>query len=227
MRYWIVFVALCLATLGSAQVSQTASGYLFRLKMEKGESIAFQFDGTISGMGDKPFEWEQGLSLSFRDVERDLATVNANLTALKIGDSRHGPQERHVFTLDRQGRFRNSHESLFQSFQIRYPQSPVRIGTTWQESVPLNIPLYHMPQRGIVSYRMEGIEFVEGKGTAKLFVTVTGSGPNAIQGTGNVWVSIEDGFPVTGKLDLTIKLPQTQTSKDNKLTIEANLSRGG
>ncbi len=189
-RFATVHVLLACAGFSVAQVTNHPDGYLFRLKLHKGEALNFKIPFSIDGLGKNPLNLQFGMKLTVTKMTaKGIATV-------RVGKMDTGnlqlPQfsaAGGTFEVDPLGRVQTQGQMLA-GFCIRFPQDPVPMGGHFLATVPVQSGGFGSGvQNAQATFKLVGFQGVGSHKCAKLTFRVAGNRAPA----GSILVRLSDG----------------------------------
>jgi hypothetical protein len=218
MRIHLVFVALAIAAIGSAQITKNGSGYLFRMKHTPGSTYKFGVVSTLatggSGQGMKfslPMIWK------IVGVSKGIATVDTTVGPITMGKSQAMQSSKNRIKLDNRGRIVGQ-AGAGQQVTPAYPEKAIKVGASWSAGAPIELPMQGQ-KKITATYTFKGVRSVGGKPMAELNVKTSGQAV----GSGTMLILMSDGslFQSKIKMDLQMTSPDGQAAT-YKVTADIN-----
>lgn len=135
MRRLCIAFLLLLSLPAGAQVTKAHGGYLFRLKLTKGERLKYVIPCVIEGMGPTPYRVQLGLSLFVEGVSSGVATVDGKVTTGALSAPGISNQKGQIQVNDR-GQILQQAGSMT-GFCINFPTDPVKVGHSFVAPIPV------------------------------------------------------------------------------------------
>jgi hypothetical protein len=200
--------------LAGAQVTKNGSGYLFRIKFIKGQKITYVMD-TTSAMNGQKVVVKGTMGQTVTAVKGGIGTLKVDVADMKMtlnGKPFQNPtgstaQSMEV-RVDTRGQVQGSASGNART-SIPFPEKAVPLGGTWKNSS--TVPVMGQPVQVVAVYKLVGFQKVGKFNTAKVAVTIKGSGKMKIAGTGTVWVNAADGTLVKNVNQITTPMAVTMT----------------
>jgi hypothetical protein len=195
------------AGVAEAQVTKKGAGYQFRMKFTKGKTTKFKINASVPYPGQpKPITVSSTVVQTVTSVTGNVANISGKVgpTILNGNPMTEEPMTT-TAKIDTLGKpVGNAGGPV--SFTT-YPANPVKVGQTWNSTVPLS---------GIgggnaaATFKFLGMKTMNGKQVADVAVTVNATGQQRASGTGRLLVLASDGLPL--KMDLNLKIIDPQNA---------------
>lgn len=194
----------------SAQVSKHGNAYLFRMKYTKGQTFKYVMKMT-GQMNAQAFAMTMPMTEKVTAVSPagvatmtmamgDMAmTVNGKAMNQKMPAN----MQKVTVEIDSTGHAKGGVGQ--QNTSVALPEKPIPVGGTW--TAKTNAPTgMGQPMEVAATYTLTGFEKVGGFNTAKISVTMSGTGAMTISGKGFLWLNMADGSMVknTTKMSMTM-----------------------
>jgi len=214
---FVVFAAL--ASHAGAQIVKRGNAYLFRMKFVPGTTTKYKVNSTIDGIGSNGQGIKVMLPMSWNvaSVTKGVATINATVGPVTVGKQQMMQPSTTEVKLDSRGRPVDG-ETPGQQLTPAFPQGPVKVGTSWTASMPVQ-GINGQAAKVTATYRFNGIKTVNGKQVADLTVTTSGTAT----GAGTMQLLVSDGSLFTSYLKMKVSL--MNSGKPTSYNITANIVR--
>lgn len=215
----IAGVAMVSALPAASQISKSGSGYLFRMKFVKGQTINYSMSvsSTVPGMA-KPQVVNMPMSMTVTEVNGNVATVRYKM------QSPVGMAKAQDFTvkMDNTGKLVSGNSPTMNGISATLPIKPVPVGGTWTNTTA--VPAGPGGNMDVTNnYKFLGFKTVGGKQAANIQVTMSGKAPSmTIKGSGTMLLLATDGSIFATNLNMNTSLSmkgQKPMSMDMKVAL--------
>jgi hypothetical protein len=189
-RSLIGLALACVSSLATAQITPSGGGFIFRVKLTKGEHIKFRVPVEISGVaGISPgqsIKLNLDLSLYVKSIDKDH-----NAMVHGVVDTHLQPPQAGDLEVSQRGQILNSAQTMM-GFCLLYPKEPVKIGVPFRTSVPVAVAGADLKRSVSTETGIFTLKGFEGKGAARVARLVFRVAGNRAPG-GTILVSMKDG----------------------------------
>lgn len=199
-----------------AQVTAQGGGYLLRFKFVKGQTIKYDVTTSAASPGGKGggMNFNMPVSMKITDVKNGVATIAATTTIPDL-TGKGGKQQSHTETMkmDNRGRAQGAGSNVLQGMQVALPAGPVKIGSSWTESVKNPA----MPGMTVKStYKLVSVQ----SGSANVNVTLSTSGQGMnMTGSGLMKIAVADGWPTSFKMNMKMMMGAGKNAQPMAMTM--------
>ncbi|HWA84084.1 MAG TPA: hypothetical protein VG820_11645 [Fimbriimonadaceae bacterium] len=205
--------------MASAQVTKRGNAYLFRTKYTKGQVITYVMNMKSSARG-QAINVTMPMTQKVVSVTKSgVATVSVSMGKLlmngkPIGTGTPATAQKMTFEADSEGHVKGGGQ---QNTTISLPAKPIPVGGTWTATT--NAPTgMGQAMQVTATYKLIGFERKDGFQTAKVSVTMSGSGQMAISGSGTMWLNMADGSMVRDTMKMSMSMGSMQMPMDISIT---------
>jgi hypothetical protein len=194
-----------LAASAHAQVSQSAKGYLFRMKFSKGKTIKYASQVSTS-TGKSVFSVLFPITLTAASVRGDVSDLIVRSGPMSINKKQLGSVTTYRMQVNSRGKVVGGQGATSAGI-TEFPANPVKPGASWDASI--NVAGTSMgggASRVTAHYRFQKVTSYKGKPVAQLGVKVFATGSTRISGDGVSFVSMTDGGVVHSALKLQVSI---------------------
>lgn len=214
-RILISAVGLGLVAGSMAQVSASGSGYSFKSKYTKGQTVKYAM--TMSATGPQPYKGFIDTTLKVLSVDKQgAATIEATVKAPGR------PAQTSKVTIDKFGKPVSNEYGTFTG-NLGLPEKPVKVGESWKGVVNLS----NSAVGGDVSakYTFRGITTVDGQKVARISMNLDLTGVFGMTGTGDQFIRVSDGLLHKSTMNMVMNIPDPKTKKNISAKINMTVNR--
>lgn len=221
MKLLSILVILGLASLGSAQVTQSHGGYLFRARLAKGQKITWSMTGrkvaAKPGPGsDAKFDLVCPFVMTVSNVKNGVADVHTvegptKMNGKQIVEAGYGDGQLTSRLMPPAGS-----PGTAGAFTGMYPERAIKLHESW--TCPIQLSTGGFIGHMAATYRLDGFKVLNGVKVAILATTITGN----IDGHGTTTVRVSDGIPekMSINVGITYQQPDMGNAVDLRLLLE-------
>lgn len=206
---------LCLCLLGAGfaqgQITPSADGYLFRLKLAKGMGVEWGVQMGVhigAGKNSSPAIVKGPLVAKVTDVSKGVATVVYDLGPLSLGGNPVLARQSSTVRQNSSGRMIGGAEGQNPSM-VDLPTKAVKVGGTWKGKATISGGVGQSGNNVEAVYKLEIIEKLDSVPVARISAKYTANKPSKIRGTGLLWISLSDGWLYKSALKFDIERNKT------------------
>lgn len=208
---WLACAGLVVAGLSAnAQITKQGGGYLLRAKYVSGKKIDYVMDakGAASGTA---FTMRMPLKTKVTGVTKGIATITYVVGPIAMtfnGKPMNNPAmgskaETVTIKMDSRGNVVGGDKAMSNVGSIGLPEKPIPVGGSW--SATTDTPAGPAGTMKVnATYKLVGFETVGGIKSAKIAITLKGSGQANVKGSGTVWLAMADGSLVKNSTTMNV-----------------------
>lgn len=219
MRLTLLPFVLALSVLGSAQVSNTKTGYLFRVKYTKGQLMEYRMTAKQIAKKGPALLITSPFSMRVLSVTNGVAEILASEGPVMLNGKQFQPLGTAQGEMD--SRFRPVNSDLRNTtFSGMYPERAIKVGQSW--TTPFQLQNTGVTGKMVATYKLDRFSIVDGQRVAVLKTKIVGP----LAGGGETMVRVSDGTPQ--RMVLTLGLTYAQPgvgTKESNVTIEFGVYR--
>jgi hypothetical protein len=195
-----------------AQVTKQGTGYQFRMKFTRGQTIKYRLNASVPYPGQpKPITIASQVVQSVQSVSNGVAALN-----VKVGPTVLNGKTMTEAPITSSAKLNNLGKPIGaangSAAFTTYPVNPVKVGGTWSSTVPLA----GLGGSAAATFKLVGLKSVYGKQVAELAVTLKATGKQKATGGGTMLVLTSDGMPL--KMSMTLKMADPQNAAKTMAT---------
>lgn len=206
----------------SAQISKQGNAYLFRMKYTKGQTLKFVMKMT-GQMNNQAFAMTMPMTEKVTAVSRaGVATMNIAMgdMAMTVNGkpmTQKMPANMQKVTVEIDSKGNTKGGGGQQNTNVALPDKAVPIGGSWTANTTAPTGM-GQPMEVTATYKFTGIERVGGYNTAKIAVTMSGTGAMAVSGKGFLWLNMADGSMVKNSTKMSMTMGAMVMPMDMSIT---------
>jgi hypothetical protein len=196
----------------SGQVSKSGGGYLFRMKLVKGASYAYDFSTSTAMPGGQPFAMSMNYSMKVTKIDaKGVADV-----LMTISSPMSKTPTTQTVKMDSRGQIENQ-PGMEQFGNVRMPEKALAVGGNWKASQ--NIGTGANGMKADTTYTFRGLQKVGTVSCAVLDVSSTMKGALAATTSGKMYIEVSNGMLYKSDLSTTMTMTQQGKTQTIKSTI--------
>lgn len=197
----VAFCALLAPSLLSAQVTKSASGYLFRMKLRQGDSYSYTMNSVQQTSPTQSLPINMAYTMKVLKVANGVADVQMTVTS----PLSKTPQV-NTIKMDSRGiaGANPSMQSMNSATGMRLPEKALKVGGTWTETQSMGSGTSVMKVSTV--YTFAGVQTVDKVSCAVFDVKTNSTGPTTVSATGKVYVEMSNGMLFKSDLATTMTI---------------------